>query len=298
MQNLKIKNIIKDIVIHNKLRSIIINNICPNFIYYYYSNVLISNILLLDDNKSSEKLYLTMEYCDGTLVDYLKTIYDIEHYESLFFQICVSVLCMQKCLKLLHNDLHSYNILFKKINKDTIFNYNINDINYYIPSFGFLFVIIDFERSILLDNIKESKYKKEIEDKINKNYDFNNLKKLYHRPVKIILKNKNIDNMQDLLKLIQNQDHKTDIFNFNKDNKDDKTLFSSTLHFILDNNYLDLSNFIDKETSNVITILKELTNNIFLSEKPIEELLNIYFKKYQKKILSNNSLSKSFNIHF
>ena len=296
--------IIKDIIIHNKIRVLIINNICPNFIYYYYSNLLLSNFLL--DKKNKTNIYLIMEYCNGTLVDFLKPIYPLEYYESMVFQICISVLCMQKYLKMLHNDFHSYNITFKEINKDCVFNYNINNINYYVPSFGFLFVVIDFEKSILID--LESESDKNKIDKINKNYDFKSLKYLHHRPIKILLKEHGIVILKDFLNLINKKylDKITEILekekktskyiNHNAERRE-KLLFRTAFHYAIENNYLDFSNNninINLDLINKIKKLKELTENIFQSEEPIEKLLNKYFKKYQEKI----KFDKTFNIKF
>jgi hypothetical protein len=214
---------------------------------------------------------------------------------------------MQKYLKILHNDLSISNILYKTIKKDITFQYNINNVSYCVPTFGYLFVVIDFEKSIFVDTIVDQHEKKLINQRINTNYDFHMLTKLYHRPIKAALRKKKITKVSDLLKLIDNDEHLNNIENLIKTEKQlytyknsknlekkDKLLYSAILHLIIDNNYINFSEYIDNDTINVIHRLQEMTNNIFLSTEPIDILLNKYFKKYQV----NCEDSKIFNINF
>jgi hypothetical protein len=39
------------------------------------------------------------------------------------------------------------NILYKKINENTVFHYRINDNDYYVPTYGYLFMICDYGTS-------------------------------------------------------------------------------------------------------------------------------------------------------
>ena len=151
-------SILKEIIILNKIKYVIDNNICPNFVYFYYSNILLQK-LLIDGKISYEidsiniyklnlvNLYTVMEYCDGTLIDFFNEEYDIDIYKSFVFQICCAILCLQKHIGIKHNDISATNIMFIKINENTVLNYKINNINYFIPTYGFLFVIIDFDKS-------------------------------------------------------------------------------------------------------------------------------------------------------
>lgn len=306
------EKIIKDIIIHNKVKILIMKNICPNFIYYYYSNLLATDLLInrnIQDNIDIidiKDIFIVMEYCDGSLIDFFETIHPIEYYESLFFQICVSVLCMQRHLNMLHNDLSISNILYKKIRNNTILQYNINDISYCVPTFGYLFLVIDFEKSILVNTINDSKEKQLVLDKIRSNYDFHMLLQLHHRPIKAILRKNNITKHSDLLDLVKNKKHLSKInklidkikksYNY-KNNKDsyikDKILYSSILHFMIDNDYLDIKQYVDDDTMKIIDKIKEMIDNIFSSTNQIETLLEKYYKQYQttcKKTIEFNVL--------
>lgn len=300
MYNMKLKNvhakIIKDIVIHNKIKKLILNDICPHFIYYYYSNLLTSNLLLKEninyniESVKIDNLFLIMEYCDGTLVDFLNDIYSAEHYESMYFQIYYATLCLHNVLRLFHNDLHVYNIMYKNIDKNIVFNYNINGKNYYIPTFGHLFLIIDFERSVFVDMIEDIEEKKKAENKLNTNFDFNKLKNIHYRPIKIILKKHNVADIKGILNNVYTNVKITVQEYINKNSKlfDDSTLYDKILHYVIDNNYLDLSKFVDngkyKKLNEIITLLKNMTQNIFLSTDSPEVILNKNFNKYQNKI--------------
>ena len=60
---------------------------------------------------------LCMESFDTTLTEIIKQGIDEREWLSILFQICFGLAAGQKHLKFIHNDLHSDNIMFKKIDK-------------------------------------------------------------------------------------------------------------------------------------------------------------------------------------
>ena len=67
--------------------------------------------------------------------------------KSCFFQISFALTYLQKKYQFTHNDLHINNIMFKQTEKKFLY-YKLNNQYFQIPTFGKIFKIIDFGRSI------------------------------------------------------------------------------------------------------------------------------------------------------
>ncbi len=70
-----------------------------------------------------------------------------EEWYSFLFQIYFSLYFIQNHFKMIHNDLHIGNILYKNTDIDYLY-YFINNKYYKIPTFNKIYIIIDWERSI------------------------------------------------------------------------------------------------------------------------------------------------------
>jgi len=91
--------------------------------------------------------YLFIEKLDGTLEDFLKNDINTELLISCLFQIIFALLYLQKYYKFTHNDLHINNIMYEKTNKKYLY-YKYNNCYFKIPTYGYIFKIIDFGRCI------------------------------------------------------------------------------------------------------------------------------------------------------
>lgn len=110
---------------------IVDNNTCPNFIKTYGFN---KNVPLI-----------IMEYADGDSNFLFKDVYyDTNIYKSFVCQVLIGIYIFNNYTMLYHRDMKPGNVLYKKINKNTIFHYKINDNDYYVPTYGYLFMICDF----------------------------------------------------------------------------------------------------------------------------------------------------------
>ena len=89
-----------------------------------------------------------MEKCENTL-DYLILSKDIstDEWYSIFMQIIMILITYQKAFSFTHNDLHTNNVMYNTTTKKYIY-YLHNKKYYKVPTFGRLFKIIDFGRSI------------------------------------------------------------------------------------------------------------------------------------------------------
>ena len=91
---------------------------------------------------------ITMEKCENTL-DYLmeKDILDNKEWTSCLFQIIITLSVFQKTFSFTHNDLHTNNIMYIPTEKQFLY-YSWNNITYKVPTYGKIYKIIDFGRSI------------------------------------------------------------------------------------------------------------------------------------------------------
>ena len=136
-----------------------------NIYEYYDSNS--------DSGSDSESGYLSYEYIstykntpvqaffieklDGTLDDLLYEnlgMVDEKKIKSALFQTIFALIYLQKHYYFIHNDLHVENIMYKKTNIKYLY-YKYNNLYFKIPTYGYIFKIIDFGRSIF-------KYKKKL----------------------------------------------------------------------------------------------------------------------------------------
>ena len=111
-----------------------------------------------ESSDSDEELFATiskfpvqtiaLECCEDTLDSYIANtnIKDSE-YESIVLQILFTLITYQKVFDFTHNDLHTNNIVYVFTEKKYLY-YKYNNIHYKIPSFGKIYKIIDFGRSI------------------------------------------------------------------------------------------------------------------------------------------------------
>jgi hypothetical protein len=77
----------------------------------------------------------------------------MEELESAMFQVIAMLYTYQSIFKFTHNDLHTNNIMYVNTELEFLF-YKINGTYYKIPTFGKIYKIIDFGRSIYTVNDK------------------------------------------------------------------------------------------------------------------------------------------------
>lgn len=226
--------------------------ICPNFIQsIYYS---------LND------LILVMEYADGDSGFLFKdNFFKTEIYETYFFQSLVGLLCFNNYLLLYHQDMKAANILYKKIDENIIFNYNINNIDYYVPTYGYLFMLADFGNSTF-----------------SLNGGFNDLTYFKFKLIKILMKsllNLNPQMKTKYQKLLDNFENETIYLKYKKINQ---TILNIIEDFIEDFKKSEIK--INKYVLNIIDFLNS-TNDIMT-------VLTHFFNKYQKNIYEEKNIVK------
>jgi negative regulator of replication initiation len=96
-----------------------------------------------------------MEYCENTFDDLILSdeLKDEKEWFSAFMQIIMILITYQKTFAFTHNDLHTNNVMYNTTDKKYLF-YCYKKKYYKVPTFGRIFKIIDFGRSIYKYNGK------------------------------------------------------------------------------------------------------------------------------------------------
>jgi hypothetical protein len=91
---------------------------------------------------------ICLEKCDGTLDALFENkLLNDEQSIAALFQIIMTLIAYQKAYHFTHNDLHTNNIVYKDT-KTTHLYYRYKKVMYRVPTYGRIFKIIDFGRSI------------------------------------------------------------------------------------------------------------------------------------------------------
>jgi hypothetical protein len=91
---------------------------------------------------------IAMEYCENTLDDLiLNNELSEEEWFSALMQIIMILITYQKTFAFTHNDLHTNNVMYNTTKRKFLF-YKYKNVLYKVPTFGRIFKIIDFGRSI------------------------------------------------------------------------------------------------------------------------------------------------------
>ena len=91
---------------------------------------------------------ICLEKCDGTLDDlFISGNATVDNTASALFQIVMTLIIYQKLFSFTHNDLHTNNIMYIETDIPFLF-YKYENIVYKVPTYGRIYKIIDFGRSI------------------------------------------------------------------------------------------------------------------------------------------------------
>lgn len=90
---------------------------------------------------------LFIEKLDGTLETIIQEEYSPKLIISCLFQVSFALAYLQKYYDFSHNDLHINNVMYKNTEKQYLY-YKFNNRYFKVPTYGKIFKIIDFGRSI------------------------------------------------------------------------------------------------------------------------------------------------------
>ena len=158
--------------------------ISPNLpIMYYYSkcgkinigNYINKNIIDRIRSGWSDLYGRYSVFIYNELVDYdfyqwyeKSNIIDPKIFYSLLFQVYAGLSVVNNKLNIVHLDFHGGNLFIKKNkskNFDKYFIYELNGTKYYVPNYGYQFIIWDYSRSLLLKENRKTDILDEFIDK-------------------------------------------------------------------------------------------------------------------------------------
>jgi hypothetical protein len=98
---------------------------------------------------------ICLEKCHGTLDElFVEDKVDEKNGIAFLFQVVMNLLAFQKHFSFTHNDLHTNNIMYMRTSEKYAW-YKYNERVYRVPTYGYIFKIIDFGRSIYEFNGKK-----------------------------------------------------------------------------------------------------------------------------------------------
>jgi len=302
----------KIIKFHDILNDLINKNICPHF---FKTRLINSKYIIVEPyNYTYRKMINNIEY---------KTFFDkiiensMELKLSVIFQFIVTNLCIIKQFNIDQTEIFIRQNSFEyiAINPKTIFKYVINGINYYVPTYGYLLVM----HSEYLFNIGNTKIKdtfEKLQQQLRGLYNVGNCLRNLHLFYLSFIKNKlfdlNINESQDLVKMIEKNSSIETNKKFNKYKKImrqmievaysnflvtkktskeghiDGALYIRYLDFIYHNDINLLKKYIDASNLSSFTNTGSFIDKI-VNEKNIDIVLEKYFNCFHTKLNSTHT---------
>jgi len=120
--------------------------------------------------------YIITEYFDEDS-DFLydNIFYKQKYYDTYMIQFLMGLYYLEK-KGYRHGDFHQQNVLKKNIEKNILFRYKIDDKIFYVPTYGFLYAVIDFNNAYPI-KIKKISDTLHFAEKINITIRKNSVKK-------------------------------------------------------------------------------------------------------------------------
>jgi serine/threonine protein kinase len=146
------------------INELVLQEISPNFILHYTNEF--EERWGICAETYPYKSYFYNEFINNseTYTDWVTKEHSIHLWYNAFFQITSAIYALQKYFNMTHLDLHSDNILVRKVKKGGYWTYIINGKQYKVPNLGYQFYISDFGHAWIPNNFKSwfisQKYKK------------------------------------------------------------------------------------------------------------------------------------------
>ena len=126
------------------INQLVSQKVCPNFVFSYNWTIK-KRQGTCDDIYPYKSLHYN-EYISHsqTYSDWADTQHSLEEFDNAYFQITVALYALQKYFNMKHLDLHSENILVRRVTPGGYWKYTINNHTYYVPNLGYIFYINDY----------------------------------------------------------------------------------------------------------------------------------------------------------
>ena len=185
---------------------LLLQNISPNFVFNYVSSFSKRTGICNDNYPYASYYYNEFIQNSETYDDWVYEKHSTNEWYNVYFQIIVNIYILQKYFNMIHLDLHSGNILVKKIPKGGYWEYIIDDKSYKLPNLGYQLFIIDFGQAWIPDLFKTGYVKNP-----HKAYD---LQKLFRSTLNFSTSSKEFKSqIRNIIKRIKNEEHFENIIN-------------------------------------------------------------------------------------
>jgi hypothetical protein len=160
------------------INQVVLQKVCPHFVLNYRSSYKSRSKSKPCDEEYpySSKFYNEYINDSETFTEWVKRDHSIIEWYNAYFQIIVALFCLQSYFNMTHFDLHSDNILVKRIQSGGYWEYIIDDKKYYVPNYGWVFYLNDFGHAWIPEHfqswIVRQKYRNK---KIDSNFDIKRL---------------------------------------------------------------------------------------------------------------------------
>ena len=155
---------------------LVLQKICPNFMLNYHYEFIEREGICSDLYPQSSFFYNEFINNAETYTDWVSRPHSEQLWYNAYFQISSGIYALQKYFNMTHLDLHSDNVLVKKVKKGGYWKYIINNREYIVPNLGYVFYICDFGHAWIPSEFQSwymaQKYKNK---KIHKAFDISQL---------------------------------------------------------------------------------------------------------------------------
>lgn len=134
------------LILDEIIKPMIRKSICPN-LPLLFDNFTCDNCILTIDNKKEHIPCITtvIELASGDLKKYLKENKPtIDELYSCIFQIMSAIHAIQINGQIMNYDVKKENILYYEVEKGGYWHYQIHGKDFYVPNYGYLFILNDF----------------------------------------------------------------------------------------------------------------------------------------------------------
>jgi len=136
------------------INQLISQRVCPNFVYSYNWKIK-RRQGTCDDIYPYKSLHYN-EFINNaqTYSEWADTQHSLEEFDNAYFQITVGLYALQTYFNMKHLDLHSDNIMVRRVTPGGYWKYTINGENYHVPNLGYIFYINDYGHAWVPDNFQ------------------------------------------------------------------------------------------------------------------------------------------------
>lgn len=133
-----------ELFVNKLINKILLEGASPHFVFFYNNHFEERSGICYEDYPYSSYFYNEYINDSESFASWVYKKRSLNMLYNAFFQIISAIYTVQKHFGLVHLDMHAENILVKKIPKGGYFKYIINNVEYYVPNLGYLFVINDY----------------------------------------------------------------------------------------------------------------------------------------------------------